>query len=222
LNPSEYLKILLRRGWIILLGAVLVGASAFGFSRVQTPVYRATQQILVKPARNDWGLNQALVSLLNSYKAWMETKTLAQRVITYDEKRPQDLDPDQLRGMVTISITRESNLITVDVDMRDGEQAKIIARSYGELFQQWRERENAPLPLQDRINVELLDYPNYGQIRPSTTTNVLAGVVLGILLGGVVVFILETISAQIIRRGADVEFTLSLPVLGAIPEGDAA
>jgi capsular polysaccharide biosynthesis protein len=221
MNPMDYVKVIVRRWWIIALTTILVGVSAFAFSRIQTPVYRATQQILVKAARNDNGLVLTLVNLLNSYKAWMDTKDLAAQVITYDPAHPLDMTPDQLKSMVTVSVDRNANLLNVDVDMRDGDTANRVARAYGELFRMWREKENAPLRLEDRITAELLDYPSYGQIRPQTTTNTLAGLLLGVLIGGVVVFFLETLSARVIRRSADVEQTLNLPVLGAIPENEA-
>jgi capsular polysaccharide biosynthesis protein len=229
MNPADYLKILARRWWILLAAAVIVGASAAVFSRLQTPVYRATQQILVKPARNDFGLSQTLVNLLNSYKAWMDTKELAGRVLvayaqprTDGTTRTLDMKPEDLKSMVTISVDRNANLLNVDVDMPNGNVANDIARAYGETFKQWRDKENAPLRLEDRINAELLDYPAYGQIRPQVTVNTAAGVVLGLLLGGVIVFILERLSARVIRRSLDIEQTLALPVLGAIPEGEAA
>ncbi|MFN8418123.1 MAG: Wzz/FepE/Etk N-terminal domain-containing protein [Anaerolineae bacterium] len=52
MNLADFARILIRRGWIILLVAALTGVSAL-FSKLQTPIYRATQQILVKPARPD-------------------------------------------------------------------------------------------------------------------------------------------------------------------------
>lgn len=235
MNPADYLKVIARRWWIIVLAALLVGVSAAVFSRTQTPVYRATQQILVKPARNDNGLSETILKLLNSYRAWMDTKDLAGRVIdSVGQNAPAasgnsatpvlsslDMTPADLKGMVTISVDRNASLLVVDVDMKNGEVANVVARAYGDLFKQWRDKENAPSRVEDRINAELLDYPTYGQIRPQTSVNTAAGAILGILVGGVIVFILETLSARIIRRSADVEATLALPVLGAIPENEA-
>lgn len=216
MNPTEYLRILVRRGWILILAAVLVAGSAFAFSKLQTPVYRATQQILVKPARADYGLSQTLVNLLNSYASWMSTRNLAGRVI---DTLKLDMTPEQLKGMVTVSVDRNSNLLTVDVDMKEPNIASDVAHTYGILFQQWREQENQPNRLEDRINAELLDVPVVG-LRSSTTVNTVAGGLLGLLLGGVFVFIIETLSANVMRRGADIERYLELPVLGSIPETD--
>ena len=56
---SDYGRILKQRGWIIILVAVLTAAAAFGFSKLQTPVYESTVRILVQPARTDFGQAQA-------------------------------------------------------------------------------------------------------------------------------------------------------------------
>ncbi len=219
MNLIDYARILLRRGWIILLMMILVAGSAYVFSKAQTPKYRATQKILIVPARPDFGLTQTLVDLLNSYQQWMSTRDLAGRVIT---TLNLDMIPDQLTGgAVTITPDRNSDLLTVDVDMTNGEVANRIARTYGELFQQYRNEQNQPLQLADRITAVLLDTPTYHQIQPTTQTNVLAGALLGLIIGGVAVFLIETLSANIIRRNADIERYLQLPVLGSIPDTTA-
>ena len=48
-----YFDILRRRGWIIVLVAVLAMAGAVGVSLVQTKIYRATARISAVPARPD-------------------------------------------------------------------------------------------------------------------------------------------------------------------------
>src|ERR1700694_3621063 len=215
MNPMDYVRILIRRGWILLLMMVLVGGSAFAFSKIQTPVYRSTQQILIEPARNDAGLTQTLIELLNSYQKWMQTYDLASKVIA---QLHLDLTPDQLLTMRTITPDRNSTLITVDIDMSNGEEANQVALTYAQLFIDWRKQQNQPLQLADRINAEPLDTPRYAPIRPTTQTNVIAGALLGLLIGGVAVFVIETLNANIVRRSADVERYLKLPVLGSIPE----
>ena len=55
MDLRAYLDILRRRGWIILVTAVLAAALAFGLAKVQTKIYRATARISAVPARPDWG-----------------------------------------------------------------------------------------------------------------------------------------------------------------------
>lgn len=223
---TDYIRILVRRGWIVVLAMALTAGSAYLFSRLQTPVYRATQKILIVPARNDFGLAQTIKQVISSYVARWDAEERAREVLERLDRREggQDtsveLSPGALNSAVTVSSDLNALLINIDVDLADGPTANRVANAYGQLFVQWREAENAPLRLEDRIKAELLDYPQYGQFRPNTTVNILAGALLGLIWGGALVFILEFLSANILRRAADVERFLGVPVLGALPDAE--
>lgn len=224
MNLSDYVRIILRRGWIIVLAIALTGGSAYLFSRMQTPVYRATQQILIQPARNDFGLAQTLKQLISSWATRLEAEQRAAEVLaalddaTSGEDTSLDMTPGQLKGAVTISNNLDTLTISIDADMTDPAVASRVARTYGEQFVQWRNEQNAPLRLEDRINSELIDQPTVGLFRPNTTFNVAAGALLGVLLGGAAVFILEYLAANILRRPEDVERSLGLTLLGTLPD----
>ena len=47
----DYLQLAKRRGWIVILVAVVAAVSAYAFCRLQTPLYRSTMQLTVLPAR---------------------------------------------------------------------------------------------------------------------------------------------------------------------------
>ena len=55
MNLIDYGSILIRRGWIMLLLGIIAAGAAFIFSRQMTPVYRATQKVLIVPSRSDFG-----------------------------------------------------------------------------------------------------------------------------------------------------------------------
>ena len=158
MNISEYGRIIRRRGWIVILAVILTSASAYIFSKMQTPLYRSTQKILIQPARNDFGLTQTLVDLLNSYQSWMSTYDLAQQVIN---ALKLDMTPDQLVGPAKVTVDRNNNILQVDVDLANGEVANRIAAEYTALFIQWRTQQNQPLQLADRISAVALDPPRY-------------------------------------------------------------
>jgi len=215
MNLTEYVRILARRGWIILLAILLTAGSGYLFSKMQTPIYRSTQKILIKPARNDFGLTQTLKQLISSWVSRLDTDLRAKEAI---DALKLDMAPEALNGMVSVSPDLNTLLISIDVDMKDGELANRVAQVYGEQFRAWREQENQPLHLEDRINAELLDAPRFSLFRPQTAVNVAAGALLGLLLGGVVVFALEFLDANIVRRANDIERYLNLPVLGNLPD----
>ena len=215
MNLIDYVRILARRGWILLLAMVLTAGSAYVFSKLQTPIYRATQQILIKPSRPDLGLTDSLKQLETSWAQRTHTELRAKDAI---DALKLDMTPAQLYNQVNITPDLNSLQIVVDVNMTNGDLANQVARVYGTQFVEWRNQENQPLRNEDRISAELLDYPKYAQFQPNTAVNVAAGALLGLLVGGVIVFILEFIDSNVVRRANDVERYLQLPVLGNLPE----
>lgn len=211
---GEYFRILRRRGWIIVLLAILTAASALVFSTVQNPVYRATVNVLVQPARTDFGLAQSAKLLLDSYVAFLDTDNSAAAII---QDLQLDMLPEALRADVRIAAEAQRFLITIAVDNENGDAANDVARKWAELLVQWRNDENQKQRREDRVTALLLDAPRYVLDHPRRGLNTAAGGVLGILLGGLLIFFLEYWDAGILRTRADVERQLNLAVLGAIP-----
>lgn len=214
---SDYFRILYRRGWILLLMALLTAAAAFVFSQLQTPVYQSTIYLLVQPARTDFGLTQSAKTLLRSYVAWLDTNRVAAEVV---ETLQLDTTPESLRGNVTIASDDSRFVIQVDVKNENGELANKVAQRWAELFIQWRDDKNQEQRKEDRVDAIILDAPTLALDRPNTRVNTLAGGILGILLGGVIVFVLEYIESAVIRSAEDIERQFKLPVLGAIPASE--
>jgi capsular polysaccharide biosynthesis protein len=215
------MRVLRKRGWIVLLAAVLLAGAAFAFSTIQegrNPVYKSTIKVLVQPYRTDWGQAQAAKSLLRSYVAWMDSNYRAQEVI---DTLQIDMMPDDLRDDVTFASDDSRLVIQIDVKNRSGDMANSIARTWADLLVEWRNQENQKVRREDRIDVAIIDDPRYVLDSPKTKINTAAGAVLGVLLGGVIVLVLEYLESGIIRSPEDVERSLAMPVLGAIPPSES-
>jgi capsular polysaccharide biosynthesis protein len=225
MNVSEYARIFVRRGWIALVAMLIAAASAYIFSRAQTPIYRATQKILIAPARNDFGLAQTLKQLMSSWAERLSAEVRATEVLTAlndsaaggGADTSLDMTAGDLASRVSITSDLNTLLLNIDVDLPNGIIAARVARTYGEQFVQWRNEQNAPLRLEDRINAEMLDYPPFGLARPNTAINVAAGALLGLIIGGAAIFFLELAAANIIHKPAEISRLLGLPVLGQLP-----
>ncbi len=218
MNLTYYVRVLIRRGWIILVAMAITAGAAYGFSKVQTPVYRASQRVLLQPARNDFGLTETLRILLRSYVVFLNTDEQAKAAI---ERLQLDMTPGEVRSHTTISSDPTQLIIQIDVDMEDGPLAASIATELGRLLVEYRTEANRDQRREDRIEARLVDTATYGLHSPKTRINTLAGAVLGLLAGGVVVFVLEYLESNIVRNREDVEVFLELPVLAAIPAEDA-
>jgi capsular polysaccharide biosynthesis protein len=216
---SDYFLILRRRGWIILVVAVVAAVSAFGFSKLQRPIYKSSMRVTVLPARNDYGLSQTTTNLLRAYVTIIDTKGWAQQVLDRlaQDGHPQDMTPEQLKNNVIIASYEDRNVIQIDAKDGDRDQANRIAWLWAQEFEDWRNLENGKVRKEDQVDVKLGDYPTSSQDRPQTKINTAAGGIFGLLLGALIVAGLEWMEAGLVRTPADVERKLGLPVLGAIP-----
>jgi capsular polysaccharide biosynthesis protein len=218
MNLMHYVRIMIRRGWIIALAMIITSGAAFGFSKAQTPTYRATQKVLLQPARFDYGLTETLRIVLRAFVVYLNTDQQAQEVINRLEL---DMQPGELRSHVTISSDPTQLIVQIDVDMEDGPLASRIATEYGMLLVEYRNADNRDLARTDRIDATMVDTATYGLYRPRTGINVIAGAVLGLLIGAAIVFVLEYLESNIVRSREDIERFLETPVLAAIPAEDA-
>ena len=211
---QDYARILRHRGWIILLAAVVTAASAFVFSKLQTPVYRSSVEVSIQLARPDLGLTQSTKWLLNSYGATMWSEQNAKEVI--DRLGLYYIAKD-LKNNVTFAVDDARLVIKIDVDDYNGEQANNIANTWAQLFQEWREERNGRQNKEDRVYAEVIDPASYRKLRPKTMINVAAGGIFGLVIGVVIVFVLEWLEAGIVRLPQDLERETGVTVLGVIP-----
>lgn len=214
---ADYFRILRRRGWIIVLLVVITAASAYVFSKQQTPVYRATVHVSIDPARPDFGLTQSAKILLRNYVANMYSKTRAREVI---ERLTIDMTPSQLLSNATVASDDSRLTIQIDVKDYDPAQAERVANEWAQVLVEWREDESANQRKEDQVKASRIDAATSGLFSPKTKINTVAGGVFGLLLAGVIIFFLEWVESGVVRSIADVERHLDLAVLGAIPQNE--
>ncbi|MBN1285787.1 MAG: hypothetical protein JXB47_10345 [Anaerolineae bacterium] len=230
MNLTEYIRIAIRRGWIIILTAVLAAIAAFVFSQIQTPVYRSTFKLFIQPARNDLSLTEATTRLIRGYESWLNSDLRAAEVI---ERLKLDMMPAELRSYAHFQTDVSRLVIQIDVDQPCEEddaseltaclaQTNDIVATWGNLLVEWRDAENQVVRREDRIDAIPLDIPQIGKYSPKLAVNLLAGAILGAFAGGVVVFALEYMQAGVVRRAEDIERALGAPVLAQIPSEETA
>jgi len=212
---TDYFRILRQRGWVIIVLMALTAAAAFGFSKMQTPVYQSNLRMLVQPSRTDFGQAQAAKTLLTSYEQWLYSSYRAQAVIN---NLQLDMTPGELLSDVRVASDGNSFIISLSVDNTDPNLANDIARAWGNELIMWQNANNDKLNKEDRITIEFVDDPQAGLDRPDTMINMAAGAVFGLLLGVALIFLLEWLASGVIRRTEDVERYLDIPVIGSIPQ----
>jgi len=210
----EYFLIFKRRIWVLIISVLLTAGSALFFSLIMTPVYQSSVNVLVQPARTDFGLTQSAKLLLDSYVAFLDTDTSASQVI---ETLQLDTLPETLRGDVYIAAEPQRFLIRIEVENENGQLANDIALSWAELLVQWRNDENQKQRREDRVTAIILDSPRYILERPRRIINASAGMILGFVVGAIVVLVMENLESGIIRSRNDIESFLPVSVIGSIP-----
>jgi capsular polysaccharide biosynthesis protein len=199
---------------MIIALALLTAVAAFGFSKMQTPVYESNLRLLVRPARTDFGQSQAARELLGNYEQWMRSSYRAQAVI---DQLQLDMTAGELLGDVSVASDRLGLVLQMTVENTDPNLANDIARTWGNLLIQWQKEENDKNRQEDRITIELQDEPQAGLESPQTKINTAAGFVFGALLGLILIFVLEWVESGVIRRTQDIDRYLDIPVVGSIP-----
>lgn len=218
---QAYLKILRRRWWILVLLPLITAGSAFGVSKFLVseavpgyPVYRATVQLSVEPARPDLGLMTSVKALLRNYVVQLDTKQRARELI---DQLQLDMTDEELKGLWHTSSDESNFTILIEVDNPDQAVAVQIAEAMAQSFVDERVEWNGGQDRRDQVDVKKADDVTLSLHKPKTRVNTLAGGVFGLLVGGGIVALLEWLEAAYIRTRDDLERTAGLPVLGAIP-----
>lgn len=215
----DYLRILRKRWWIIVLVTLLTAAAALGFSTLLTPVYEASVQLSVWPDRIDNGAQLAAKALLRGFARFADSNDFAARVI---QDLQLDMDPQTLNDKVTITSIDEDFIIQIDVRDTSGPQAMRIANTWADQFVEWRNVANNDQRKEDRVSARMnARAERYDLFSPKKTLNTAAGGIIGLTLGGLIVFVLEWIESGVLRTPEDVERAMGMTVLGAIPTGES-
>lgn len=217
MNLLDYGRIFVRRGWIIVLLAVLAGGAAYFLSKGQRPVYRSIQTVLIQPARNDNGLTISSKDMLSQYSLYLNSTYRAAAVI---DQLQLDMTPSALKGAVNIAPDQLTLSIKISVDLPDGEMANRVAKAWGEQLVQFRNAENQKVQRSDQVIALLQDDPVYELNQPRPTINAAAGAILGVIIGAIIIFVLEFLESSVVRRREDLERVIEIPVLATIPEGN--
>lgn len=213
---KEYIRIVRRRGWIVVLLAVLAAGAAYVFSKTQVTIYEASVNLTVRPARADWGLSNTVGALLRSLAGDITTHSFMRQVIDLEQL---DTTTDDLLDGKTVFVKDEAADFTISIVVRDASEhvAVQLVNAIADLFVEQREQWNQVQDKRDRIDVAIRDHARYASVySPKTKINLLAGAVLGVLLGTVIVAVMEWLEAGVVRSTDDMD-RLEIPALGAIP-----
>lgn len=213
---KDYWRIIIQRGWIVVLAALLTAGSAFLWSRAQTPEYRASALLLVRADSLDFGRLQASKQILASFSRRIRAEDMAFEVVN-----ALALDRNPYDVLAGLSVSSDQNQLTIQIDATSDDPAVAgqIANGFADAFVAEIDASNTIQLREDQVLVDVIQRAGSGaQTAPNTRINVIAGAVLGILLGGVLVLLLELLD-DTIKTKDDVERYIGrdLLFLGQVP-----
>jgi len=131
----QYALLLWRWAWLIVLATVLAAGAAFISSKLQTPVYEASTQLLIDEAPD---------SEVSDYTAILTSERLARTYAQMMAGRPVleetiarvgvNLDPDDLSDAVQVQLVRDTQLIEVKVESTSRTDAANLANTLVVVF----------------------------------------------------------------------------------------
>ncbi len=212
---QDYLRAFRRRGWIILLVALVTALSALLFAKTQQVIYRSSATLQVFPGRPDFGLTMAAETLLRQFSFQIQTPERVQKVI---DQLELDIPPERVLEHVNAASRADELLIQIDVDWPDPETAQEVANALATDFAEYQAARNVGIDRRNQVDILVLEPAKWGRVQwPKPTTLALSGTILGMLLGGLLVVGLEYLETGIIRSPEDMERWVGVAVIGTIP-----
>jgi capsular polysaccharide biosynthesis protein len=198
---------------ITILFATISGLISYFYL---TPIYQASTQILVNQSKNEQntysaGEVQTNLQLINTYNVIIKSPAILDLVI---KELDLNMTTGQLNGKITVQSEQNSQVVTISVQDPDPNLAADIANETASIFQ---------TEIKDIMNVDnvsilakavVLD--NQSPIKPQPLMNIVIALVVGLMIGVGLAFLMEYLD-NTIKTEQDIEQTLGLPVLGAIP-----
>ncbi|MGB0386801.1 MAG: YveK family protein [Ardenticatenaceae bacterium] len=215
MNLKEYANVIRERVWLVLLATLLTTASSYLWSLQQPAQYSASAILIMHPDSLDFGRLQASKQLLNHVANSIEAQDRAARIVDIFKL---DQNPNQLLDHVTISPNSEQLTIEIKVEQQNPQLAAHLANRFAEEFVTATNQANATQRRQERLEVNILKQATIGShTSPQYEINIIAGSLMGLQLGCLLVLALEYFD-DTIKNQEDIErYVSQVTPLGQIP-----
>jgi capsular exopolysaccharide synthesis family protein len=211
----QYLRIVRKWLWLIVLGTLLAGGVAYGVSSRLPPVYSASTSLLIRTS-SDQGTEYA-TTLVNQYLAATYRELLTKRPIIEAAGLNLDLAPSTISALsseVTVWVVPDTSLIRLAVEDSDPRLATDLANEIISVFVQ-AQRESDRGHGEDIFVVEPATQP-VEPVAPRKLFNTLVAAIGGCALAAGVTLLIEYLD-DTLGTAEGIHQSLSLPTLAAIP-----
>ncbi len=220
LDLKQLLIALMKKGWIILLCGIFGGVLSLLITiNFMTPMYQADVSIYVNNSSISLGSTALSISgselsaaqtLVDTYIVILHTRTMLEDVI---EELGLPYTYDALYEMISASAVNGTEIFKVTVNSPDAQEAMDIANTIAYLLP------TKIANIVDGSSVRVVDYAVEATdpYAPATTTNVLIGILLGLLLCAMVI-VLQTVVNETIDSEEYIAQSFQYPILTIVPD----
>jgi polysaccharide biosynthesis transport protein len=169
----DYLSVIWRRKWTVLVTMLVVGAAFYGFSLLQSKVFEAQADLIYEQqldvanpltGQSYTDSTQRNVEL-SSVNAIIQSPTMQNRASTLLEKAEQPTTGYEVRAQVAEDVsgtgTQSSNVVSIFATSGDAEYSAAVAQAYADSFVSWRKERmlTQVTAAEDAVKAEIRDYP---------------------------------------------------------------
>jgi capsular polysaccharide biosynthesis protein len=222
ISIAQILGILRKHIGLIFASTFIVTLlAAFMTFFVMTPKYSATTQILVNRKLSDDAMGnvqlqqaQADVQMISTYKDIIKSPTVLKKVNTKLQGQPGYKDDvDELKSSISISNEQNSQVFSITAKSTDPNTAAKMANETATTFKQ----KVVKIMSVNNVSIVSKAAPDDQPVSPRTKLNVLAGLVLGFLIGVGLAFLRE-LSDRTVTSEEFLTEELGLKGLGIVSE----
>ncbi|MBO0870716.1 MAG: hypothetical protein J2P15_19340 [Micromonosporaceae bacterium] len=222
-TPGQWLGAVRRYRWIVLILALLCGGGALLGSAVQTPLYRASVQLLFSPnfpAPDVEQLNAGANYVIQRTAAYAQIADSPEVAAAVIGRLGLPTTPENLARRITVTPTAGAAVLEISVVDPDPGRARDIANAIGDVFPDFIQRLEKPTtgvvsPV--KVSVARRAVTPSTPDTPHTVTNTGLGLGLGLGLG-VLVAVVRYAGQRLVRDGSHAAELAGTALLG-VPAG---
>ena len=217
IDLRELFKLLLKRAWIIVLCAVVLGAGVLAYTvNFVTPQYEASVTMYVNNISNkdDSYVSSAdlavALKLVTTYVNIIQSDRVLDKVI---KETGLALSANQVRGMISAEVVGETEMFNVAVTTPNPQMSADIANAIADV---------APEEIAEIIegsSAKIIDYARVpsGRSSPSYSMSTILGALIGAVLAVIVIVVYNMLDVRV-KNEEDLAKICTVPVLGVIPD----
>ena len=216
LSPTEPIRVIRQRLWMIMLLALIFAGFAAGASLVQTPTYEASILLLIGQ-KQEGDVPSNIQSDIQGLQLLTETVATASTTGPITESVAQKLDSyaAELPGTLSAEVISTTTFVQISYRDTDPKRAQRVANAVGE---EVSERISKVSPGTSAITATIWQEASRPEspVSPDPVRNSLLGLLLGVMVGVGLAFLLDRLDDNW-SSPEEVEKVSGVPTLGAIP-----